>query len=217
MKQILCLSLLLFAFGFGNAQSDRYLKMMEAKVAAIDTTYNPADLVELANTFERIGDAEKTQWLPFYYAALSHVNSGLMQMNGGSADASKTDPIADKAEAALNKAVALTSDNAELQILRKMIANLRMMGDPMNRYMTYGQQGAQALAKAKAMSPDNPRIYMLEGQDKFYTPEQFGGSKTEAKMLFETAMQKFDTFKPESSLHPHWGKRTVQYFLTQAK
>lgn len=217
MKQIFCLSLLLFAFGFGNAQSDRYLKTMEAKVAAIDTTFNPAGLVELANTFERIGDAEKTQWLPYYYAALSHVNTGLVQVNGGSVDASKTDPIADKAEAALNKAVALTPDHAEIQILRKMIANLRMMGDPMNRFMTYGQQGAQALAKAKAMSPENPRIYLLEGQDKFYTPEQFGGSKTEAKTLFETAMQKFNTFKPESSLHPQWGKRTVQYFMTQAK
>ncbi|OLY91349.1 hypothetical protein SAMN05444008_1271 [Cnuella takakiae] len=217
MKKIFFLSLLLFAFGFGNAQSERYLKTMEAKVAAIDTTYNPAGLVELANTFERIGDAEKTQWLPYYYAALAHVNSGLMQMNGGSVDAAKTDPIADKAEAALNKAAALTPDNAEVQILRKMIANLRMMGDPMNRFMTYGQQGAQALAKAKTLNPDNPRIYMLEAQDKFYTPEQFGGSKAEAKTLFETAMQKFASFKPESSLHPQWGKRTVQYFIAQAK
>lgn len=217
MKQIFCLSLLLFAFGLGNAQSDRYTNAMTAKVAAIDTTFNPAGLQELANSFARIGDAEKTQWLPFYYAALAHVHSGIMQMDGGSVDASKTDPIADKAEAALDKAAALTADNAEIQIVRKMIANLRMMGDPMNRFMTYGQQGAQALAKAKAMSPDNPRIYMLEGQDKFYTPEQFGGSKTEAKTLFQTALQKFDTFKPESALHPQWGRRTVQYFLTQAK
>lgn len=192
---------------------------MAANVAAIDTTFSSGGLVTLANTFERIGDAEKSQWLPYYYAALAHVNSGLMQMNGGmgGANASVTDPIADKAEAALNKAAALTADNAEIQIIRKMIANLRMLADPQARYMTYGPEGAQALEKAKRMSPDNPRIYMLEGQDKFFTPEQFGGSKDEAKVLFQTAMQKFEAFKPETPIHPTWGKRVVQYFLEQMK
>jgi hypothetical protein len=57
----------------------------------------------------------------------------------------------------------------------------------------------------------------LEGQDKFYTPEQFGGSKDEAKMLFEKAKQLFDSFKPGSSIHPNWGKGTVTYFLSQYK
>lgn len=215
-KVLLCLSFFAMLVT-GNAQSDKYRQAMVARVAAIDTTYTPAGLVALANNFERIGEAEKTQWLPFYYTALAHVNSGLMQANAGGASADVTDPVADKAEAALNKAAALAADNAEIQIVRKMIANLRMMADPMSRYMTYGPIGAQALEKAKTMSPNNPRIFMLEGQDKFFTPEQFGGSKTEAKALFETAMQKFDTFKPESELHPAWGKRVVQYFLGQLK
>jgi len=30
----------------------------------------------------------------------------------------------------------------------------------------------------------------MEGQDKFFTPEQFGGSKAEAKILFETGIKK---------------------------
>jgi hypothetical protein len=219
MKQFFLGFVLLLAVFTGNAQSEKYQQTMASKVAAIDTTYSVGGLVALANTFERIGEAEKTQWLPYYYGALAHVNSGLMQMSAGtgSVDATVVDPIADKAEAALNKAAALTADNAEIQIVRKMIANLRMMADPMSRYMTYGPIGAQALEKAKSLSPDNPRIYMLEGQDKFYTPEQFGGSKTEAKALFETAMQKFNTFRPETHLHPSWGKGVVQYFLGQLK
>jgi hypothetical protein len=219
MKQVLLSSVFLLLMFAGLAQSDKYKAAMAANVAAVDTSYSVGGLVALANSFERIGDAEKKEWLPYYYSALAHVNSGLMQMNGasGSVDATVTDPIADKAEAALNKAAALTTDNAEIQIVRKMIANLRMMADPMSRYMTYGPIGTEALEKAKSLSPDNPRIYMLEGQDKFFTPEQFGGSKTEAKVLFQTAMQKFNTFKPETALHPNWGKRVVQYFLDQIK
>lgn len=208
-------TLLLCTAGFG--QSEKFVKAMEPKVAAVDTTRSVAGLTELANAFERIGDAEKTQWLPYYYAALSAVNSGLMMADGSGSNTDKTDPLADKAEALLGKAAALTADNAELNIVRKMIANLRMMGDPMNRYMTYGPQGAEALAKAKSMSPDNPRIYLLKGQDKYFTPEQFGGSKEEAKTLFEAAMKGFEAQKPETSIHPQWGKPVAQYFLSQIK
>ena len=58
---------------------------------------------------------------------------------------------------------------------------------------------------------------MLEGQDKFYTPEQFGGSKTEAKALFEESVKLYASGKPKSSIDPHWGLGQVKYFLAQVK
>ncbi len=166
---------------------------------------------------QRIGDAEKTQWLPYYYAALSNVMSGYMQGAVGGGNGDKIDPLASKAEELLNKAEALNKDNSDIYCVKKMIATLRMMVDPMNRYMTYGPMAAEALQKAKSLNPENPRVYLLEGQDKFYTPEQFGGSKTEAKALFEQSIKKYDTYKPESDIHPQWGKSQVLYFLNQIK
>jgi hypothetical protein len=198
------------------AQSDKYMKAMEPKVAVLESTRNPDELKDLANTFERIGDAEKTQWQPYYYAALAQVNSGYALSNGkmgGMAD--KLDPIADKAEALINKAETLSKDNSEIYVVKKMIATLRMMADPMNRFMQYGPQAQEALEKAKQLNANNPRVYMLEGQDKFYTPEQYGGSKTEAKRLFEEALKKFETFKAPTAIDPTWGKGTTQYFLNQ--
>jgi hypothetical protein len=127
------------------------------------------------------------------------------------------DPLADKAEELLNKAEAMKKDNSEIFVIRKMIASMRMMGDPMNRFMQYGPQATQALETAKKLDPYNPRISYLEAIDKFYTPEQYGGSKTEAKKLFEEALKKYDVFKPESSIHPAWGRGNTQYFLTQFK
>lgn len=199
------------------AQNEKFVKAMEPKVAALDTTHSTDALLDLANAFERIAVAEKTEWLPYYYAALSHVNAALIM---GSTDpmagnAAKTDPHADKAEELLNKAIALTKDNSELWIVKKQIATLRMMGDPMNRYMTYGPEASKALDQARKLDPENPRVYLLDGQDKFYTPEQFGGSKSEAKKLFETALAKYDTFKAASSIHPGWGKGQAQYFMSQ--
>ena len=69
--------------------------------------------------------------------------------------------------------------------------------------------------KQKKLDANNPRVYLLEGQDKFYTPEQFGGSKTEAKKLFEEAVKKYEAFKPETNLHPSWGLNNAKYFLSE--
>ncbi|MBD0276578.1 MAG: hypothetical protein ICV81_01245 [Flavisolibacter sp.] len=221
MKKVL-LSTILFSFTVAAfSQSDKYVKAMEARVAALDTTRSVQGLTDLTNAFERIATAEKTQWLPYYYAALATVNSGYFMtdpqkmMSGGMAD--KLDPVADKAEALLNAAEALSKDNSEIYVVRKMIATLRMSADPMKRYMQYGPQAQQALEKAKQLNPENPRVYLLEGQDKLYTPEQFGGSKTEAKRLFEEAVKKYDAFKPESTIAPNWGRGTTQYFMGQIK
>ena len=98
-----------------------------------------------------------------------------------------------------------------------MIATLRMMGNPMARYMEYAPIAAEALATAKKLNAENPRVYLLEAQDMFHTPEQFGGNKTEAKRLFEEAIKIYGTFKAESSIHPSWGERQAKYFLTLIK
>jgi hypothetical protein len=218
MKKLIVLLSFSLAATAAFAQSEKYVKTMEEKVAALDTTWSANGLKELANTFERIATAEKTQWLPYYYAALANVNMGYQSMNpSGPSDASVIDPIADKAEGLLNKADALSKDNSEIYVVKKMIASLRMMVDPMNRYMKYGLEANAALEKAKSLNAENPRVYILEGQDKFYTPEQFGGSKEEAKKLFEESLKKHEAFKPESSIHPRWGKSVSQYFLAQMK
>lgn len=218
MRYILFLTLV-FVSAVANAQSEKFVKAMEARVAQMEKTSTPAGWQELANGFERIAEAEKTQWLPYYYAAVSNVMNGYMLNNGqmGGGNSTQIDQLADKAENMIAKAEALEKDNADIFCVKKMVNTLRMMADPMTRYQTYGPKAAEALAKAKALDPGNPRVYMLEGQDKLYTPEQFGGSKTEAKSLFETSLKKFSEYKPKSSIHPNWGKNQVEYFLTQIK
>ena len=219
-KSIFILSILLAA-NFSYAQMpEKFVKAMEALVPAVDTTHSMSGLAELANAFERIANAETNQWLPFYYAALCNVSAGTMVGAGGdmmAAKADKTDPYADKADDLLKKAEALMKDNSEIFVVKKQIATLRMLGDPMSRYMTFGPEATAMLEAAKKLNPDNPRVYLLDAQDKFYTPEQFGGSKEEAKVLFDKAMTLYGTFKPETSISPTWGKNQVQYFLSQYK
>jgi hypothetical protein len=220
MKRALLIGIGFFTMLSSFGQSEKFVQVMEEKLAGYDTIRSSEKLQELANTFERIADAEKNQWLPYYYAAMSNINiafnhafaAGSM---GGNAD--KVDPLADKAEKLLNKAEELSKDNDEIYILKKQLASARMMGDVMNRYMTYGPAAAEALATAKKLNPENPRIYVLEGTDQYNTPEEYGGSKVEAKKLLDLAVQKFSTFKPKSSIHPTWGKGQAEYFLSMIK
>ena len=219
MKKTIFILSALFVAGFSFAQMpEKFVKAMETKIAAVDTTTTVQGLTDLANAFERIADAEKNQWLAYYYAAFCNASAGIMAGAGGdmmAAKADKTDPYADKADAQIKKAEALAKNNSEIFIVKKMIATLRMIGDPMNRYMTYGPEAQAMLDEAKKLNPQNPRVYLLEGQDKFYTPEQFGGSKAEAKVLFEKAQTLYSTFKPETNIHPNWGKNQIGYFLSQ--
>ena len=58
---------------------------------------------------------------------------------------------------------------------------------------------------------------MLEAENKFYTPEAFGGGKDAAKEYFDKANALNEKFKPETELSPNWGKTALQYFLSQYK
>jgi hypothetical protein len=217
MKKALSTLVLVTTLTTAFAQTGKYVKAMEPKIAMLDTARSATVLLDLANAFERIATAEKSQWLPYYYAALAQSSYGMTLLNPGGmgGDAATIDPIADKADALLAEAEKMSQNNSEIFIVRKMINSLRMLVDPQSRYMTYGPAAQEALGKAKSLNPENPRVYLLEGQDKYFTPEQFGGSKEEAKKLFETAMQKYAAFKPETSLTPNWGKYALQYFMAE--
>lgn len=217
MKHFILILIICLSANSLFAQNEKYVKAMQERLAVLDTTRNAANLQDLANAFERIATAEKKEWLPYYYAALAHINRAYNLLGGNlGGNASLIDPIVDKAEALTAQAEALSPNNPEIFIIKKMYLSLRMMVDPQSRFMQYGPLAQAALETAKGLDPQNPRVYLLEGQDKFYTPEQYGGSKVQAKQLFELAAQKFDTFKPASAIAPSWGKTMNTYFLNQS-
>jgi hypothetical protein len=211
MKHLIVFVIAISATLVLRAQNEKYLSAMKSNIVQLDSAYDGARLQELANNFERIAEAEKTQWLPYYYAAYCKVMNSFMEQ-----DKSKTDAIADKADQLIKKAEEINGgENSETCVIKSMIASSHLMVDPQTRWMQYGQSSSLEITKAKTLDPSNPRPVYLEGQSKFYTPEQFGGGKPQAKELFLKALQMFDQFKPNSELHPTWGKSATNYFLAQ--
>ncbi len=213
MKKTILLAALVFFASFTFAQSAKYTSAMKANISQIDSMMVKGNFAELANNFTRIGDAEKTQWLPYYYAAFCTVSEGLMDK-----DNSKKDALADKASALIAKAeTILGKDNSETDNLKSMVATVHMTVDPQSRFMTYGPQITEYIQKSEALDSTNPRPVLLEAQNKFYTPESFGGGKEAARPLFDKAKQLMDNFKPETELSPNWGRSSLDYFLAQYK
>ena len=213
-KTILALAFT-FTTTYSFAQTD-YEKAMLAKVQTIEMPKaNLDDYTAQANDFARIGDKEKTLWQPYYYAAFSIIKKGrtLMQQN----QLSQLDDVAKEAQNYIDKAEALSPNNAEIFILKKMNHGLKMIVNPMERWQTEGQAAQVALNEAKKLDPENPRISILEAEDLYYTPEQFGGSKTKGIELFKKALEQFKTYKVKSSVDPNWGQGEANYFISQAK
>ncbi len=195
------------------AQSDKYASAMKANISQLDSVVGKGNETELSNNFERIGDAEKTQWLPYYYAAYSTIMQGMVET-----DNSKKDPIANKAKGFIDKAEGiLGKENSETDVIKAMIATVQMTVDPQTRYMKYGPQISAFTEKSKALDSTNPRPVLLQAETTFYTPKQFGGGKDVAKPMLDKASELYNAFKPETELSPNWGKTAVEYFLSQYK
>jgi len=191
------------------AQSEKYTAVMQKNIAALDAAKTVADLQDVAASFERVGDAEKTQWLPYYYAALAQTWIGWRP------DVKDKDANAEKIKVYLAKAEAIEK-NAELYAVENMMATQQMMVDPQTRWQTNGAEASTALQNGLKLDPNNPRLYYLQGESLFGTPVQFGGGKDKAKPVFEKAIALFKAAQPKP-LYPNWGQKQAEDKLAQCQ
>jgi hypothetical protein len=185
--------------GFG--QENIYEQAMIQAIAKLNSAGTNSDYIDAANTFERISQSEKGEWLPLYHAAFCYVSIGHLEQ-----DLAKKDPWLDKAQQFLDRAFAVAPQESELFTLQAFVYPGRMVVDPMGRGMEYMGKMNAAIDKAIQLNPDNPRSYYLRAVTLINMPEAFGGGPAVAKPIFETAKQKFDNFEPKSPIWPDWGK-----------
>lgn len=200
-----CVSLITFA-------QAGYEKIMTEKIAKIETCKSAEDFQNLANDFQRIGDKEKGKWLPNYYTAFSYIQKGRVLMRDGKMES--LDEVADQAQKYIDAAESAEKNNSEIHLLQKMVFSLKMMVNPQQRYITYGTQAANELKKAEDFDPANPRVALIKAEDVYFTPEQYGGSKAKGLELFKVSLEKFNAYKPKTTLDPNWGKSEAEYFLS---
>ncbi|HQW10902.1 MAG TPA: hypothetical protein PK076_03595 [Saprospiraceae bacterium] len=206
MKQVF-IAIFLTLSTLAIAQSAKYEPAMKKALTQMDSAKTTADYQKAAALFERIGDAEKTQWLPYYYAA-----SSLIVPAWTDAGIDK-DKNAEKVNQLIEKAEAIEK-NGDLYSLRYMVNTQQMVVNPQERFMTYGLKMQSAMSEGMRIDPNNPRLYYLQGSSLLNTPEQYGGGKAKAKVSLTKAMELFEKETPKP-MYPHWGKDMTQKALDE--
>ena len=206
---ILCLC---FA-GFVSAQTAGYQLQMKKGLDQAKTLTTAIDLENTAVYFERISINEKNQWLPMYYAAFYNFLAGLKTMT----TPKEADKIFDKSMAQITQAGLIKPNESEILALKGQISYMQMAIDPSGRYQIYIPQAKGELDSAASLNPANPRVDFINGQQLYYTPEQYGGGKAAARPILQQAVNKFKTLKPATDLSPAWGETQAKTLLDLSK
>jgi hypothetical protein len=193
------------------APSDAYTAMMATTITELMSTGDPAVLKAVAAKLERAATVAPADWLPRYYQAYVLVIAVFTSKEDGDAK----DKTLDQAEAALAKARQLHGDESELLALQAYAYQARLGIAPMARSQQYSELVGEAVAKAQALNPANPRPYLVEANNVYFTPKMFGGGAEAAKPLYDQAQAKFAAFVPAGPLAPNWGQRQLQGRLKQ--
>lgn len=183
------------------AQEDRYAAAMKSTLELMDQASGPAEFTDCANRFERIANAEKSRWLPYYYASYS-----LVVMSFDEHDGAQKDLVLDRAQELLDRAFELEPEESELYVLQAFLYPSRIMVDPMGRGMLYVEKMFESLESARKLNPENPRIYFLDGVNKLNLPPSMGGGSDIARPILEKALDKFTAFQNPDPFWPSWGE-----------
>jgi len=129
------------------------------------------------------------------------------------------DAMKDERTQALELAVRLLKRSAASKPLAETQALLgscmgSLAGAGMIQGMKWGSSASDAADAARSMGPTNPRVLLLEGISKWYTPAMWGGGKDKGYALVQRAIAAFESDAPARPL-PAWGKAEAYAWLGQ--
>ncbi len=142
------------------------------------------------------------------HRALAHYYVGLADYrlnNQFSDDAEEQrEQILDHATKHLKQATSIDEEMADAWALLAGVYGQRMGLNPM-KGMLLGSDASSAIERAKELDPDNPRVWIIDGTQDFFTPSLFGGDKERALKKFKKAAQLAQQESIDDPLQPSWG------------
>ncbi|MFA5815925.1 MAG: hypothetical protein WC865_09935 [Bacteroidales bacterium] len=211
-KIILSIATLLTALT-GMSQSKEFATAMGEALSQYANCKTIDDFQALGNRFSLIANAEKTEWLPFYYHSYCYIIMSFMEP----ADSVKKDSYLDVAEQSITKMIELAPKESEIYALQSMLYSARLIVNPMERGQEYSALSAQSIGTALGLDANNPRAKFIKLQNDMGTAQFFGKDPKEYCPQASELLANWDIYKVKSPLYPSWGKNQVAGIVAGCK
>jgi len=186
--------------------NDRYIEKMRETLQLFAGCSTPEDYQDLANRFRVIANVESDEWLPLYYEAQCYILMGFT----GQLENELRDSYLDKASALIDKMLAMAPNEAEVYVMKSFYHTGYLVVNPPQRAMSATPLIHEAIARALAMEPDNPRALFLRLSNEMGTASYFGEDTSPYCDQAAALLREWDNYELESPIHPNWGKQEVE-------
>jgi len=213
MKKTILSFAILFMALTGMSQSIEYYSAMGDALNQYANCKTIDDFQALGNRFNLIANAEKTEWLPFYYHAHCYIIMSFMEPS----DAKKKDEFLDVAEKSITKMIDLAPKESEVYALQSMFYSARLVVNPMERGQKYGAVSGQAVGMALGLDANNPRARFIKLRNDMGSAQFFGKDPKEYCPQASELFAAWDSYKIKSPIYPSWGKDQVGEIVAKCK
>lgn len=205
-KYILTLTLGLMWITFANATDPAYVKAIQKQIGGMKTIKSAEESQAVSNGFLRIAEANTSEWLPIYYAALTQTTAAFRF------DVNK-DQYFDQALELVKKADQVAPGNSEIAALHGYILMGKISLDPANRGQSLSPEAMQLFGKAISLDRENPRAVTLMAQMELGMAQFFGQGPEKACGMARMGLELFtkeEVKVDENYLLPTWGKMNAE-------
>jgi len=215
-RTISALALVVFGFALVHPSWAASRADIEAAVRTVDGLSNQLDLEGLQKVHDQLKEFNtKPTEHSLYALAYCRYRLASMQMSSADAGAQEILKLAQlDLEAMLEMVPKQSSKAVEAMSLLSGVMGMRIGLDEALG-MRLGAQSGRFLAKAEALAPENPRVFLQDGISKYNTPKMWGGSLPKAEVALRKAVAIF-AGQPADSPWPDWGYMDALAWLGQA-
>jgi tetratricopeptide (TPR) repeat protein len=199
MKTLVLTITILFS-SFQIFANSAFEKAMRKNLDNLKSAKTLEELVEVANSFERIAANQPNEWLPSYYCAYTNVRISNLQKTPQAKD-----DYLDKAQTHLDNALKTQKDDSEITALQGFILMMKVSVDPANRGQTLSPKVSAIFEKAIKLNPSNPRALFLIANWEYGMAKFFNGDTSNACRNIIRALELFES-EAKGEFDPAWGK-----------
>jgi tetratricopeptide (TPR) repeat protein len=214
MKAALCLILLLTATPAAAQTIAGRDKWADSARVEIETATALGDLNRIREAgalLERALTAFPDDPLLLHYLGYARYREATL-MQGKKYDDKQYRPLLEAADSLLERS-ASKLQLPETYALRSSVLG-QMIGSNPIRGMTLGPRSSNAMDRALALGPNNPRVWLLRGIGAMFTPSMFGGGVDKAEEYLNKALALFPNDRPAPSM-PAWGYAEAYIWMGQ--